>query len=159
MIGPLAPEKHEPLRYRFKRALLLNALFFVTVTAIVAPFLPETENSRSWPRCSAGATDCVVDGDTFRSNGQTIRIADIDAPETGSAKCASEAELGRKATERLRTMLGEAPFTMTRYSDRDRDSYGRLLRVVRRDGRSIGLMLVSEGLARPWGGGRRPWCV
>ena len=43
-------------------------------------------------------------------------------------------------------------------ADRDLDKYGRQLRVVIRDGRSIGRMLVVEGLARPWNGKRRPWC-
>jgi hypothetical protein len=28
-----------------------------------------------------------------------------------------------------------------------------------RDGQSLGLTLVSEGLAREWDGARRPWCA
>ena len=34
---------------------------------------------------------------------------------------------------------------------RDEDRYGRKLRVVVRNGRSLGDQLVSEGLARTWG--------
>jgi endonuclease YncB( thermonuclease family) len=41
---------------------------------------------------------------------------------------------------------------------RDVDSYGRKLRIVANGGGSIGAQLVDEGLARPWNGGRRPWC-
>jgi micrococcal nuclease len=41
---------------------------------------------------------------------------------------------------------------------RDEDRYGRKLRVVVRDGRSIGDMLVAEGLARAWTGRREPRC-
>ena len=43
-------------------------------------------------------------------------------------------------------------------ADRDTDRYGRKLRVVERDGVSLGETLVAEGLARRWEGRRRPWC-
>ena len=43
---------------------------------------------------TGGGGNCVVDGDTFWCNGQKIRIADIDTPETHPARCAAEAELG-----------------------------------------------------------------
>jgi endonuclease YncB( thermonuclease family) len=42
--------------------------------------------------------------------------------------------------------------------DRDEDRYGRKLRIVLVDGRSVGDRLVGEGLARPYAGGRKPWC-
>jgi endonuclease YncB( thermonuclease family) len=43
--------------------------------------------------------------------------------------------------------------------DRDTDRYGRRLRVVTRGGESLGGVLVNEGLARWYGGGRRSWCA
>ncbi|WP_342027845.1 thermonuclease family protein [Sphingomonas gellani] len=101
--------------------------------------------------------DCVVDGDTFRIDGERVRIADIDTPEIHPARCALEAELGWAATLRLQAMLNTGPVTLVPI-DRDRDRYGRLLRRVERDGRSLGAVLVAEGLARPWQGRRRPWC-
>lgn len=104
-------------------------------------------------------SNCVVDGDTFYYQGQKIRIADIDAPETGSAQCASEAERGERAKQRLRELLNEAPFELHGYMSRDTDRYGRKLRIVTRDGRSIGDILIAEGLARRWNGKRRPWCI
>lgn len=61
------------------------------------------------------------------------------------------------ATRRLQQLLGEGPFDLVA-GRRDTDRYGRKLRIVERDGRSIGAMLVDEGLARPWEGRRRPWC-
>jgi endonuclease YncB( thermonuclease family) len=42
--------------------------------------------------------------------------------------------------------------------ERDADRYGRKLRVVTRNGRSLGDILVAEGLARRWDGRRRSWC-
>lgn len=58
---------------------------------------------------------------------------------------------------RLQQLLSAGPFTLAP-AERDADRYGRKLRIATRDGRSIGAMLVAEGLARPWEGARRPWC-
>lgn len=106
---------------------------------------------------SGGGADCVVDGDTFRTGGEKIRIADIDTPETHQPRCEAELERGRQATERLLVLLNAGAFSL-RPVGRERDRYGRSLRLVMRDGRSIGAMLVAEGLARPWTGSRQPWC-
>ncbi|MGO4678123.1 thermonuclease family protein [Bosea sp. 2YAB26] len=82
----------------------------------------------------------------------------MDAPETGGAKCADEAALGQRATFRLAELLSSRPFRLEAIGSRDVDSYGRKLRIVANGGGSIGAQLVDEGLARPWNGGRRPWC-
>ena len=100
----------------------------------------------------------VIDGDTFRYRGEKIRIADIDTPETHPPRCAYEADLGERATQRLGALLKAGPFTLEPI-DRDRDVYGRQLRIVTRNGQSIGDTLVTEGLARPYSNGRRPWCT
>jgi micrococcal nuclease len=108
---------------------------------------------------SGGGYNCVVDGDTFWSEGQKIRIADIDTPETHPARCAEEARLGTQATERLKELLSAGPFTLVSI-DRDTDKYGRKLRIVERNGASLGDALVSEGLARSYSGGyREGWCA
>ena len=108
--------------------------------------------------CGSGPRiNCVVDGDTFWIDGVKVRIVDIDTPETHQPQCAAEEALGRRATLRLQELLNEEPFEM-RVSGRSEDRYGRQLRVLVRDGRSIGDQLVSEGLARTWEGRRRPWC-
>lgn len=104
-----------------------------------------------------GGTDCVVDGDTIWLAGEKIRIADIDAPETHDPRCASEKELGDRATERLQELLDSGTVTLAPI-DRDKDVYGRKLRLVLVDGKSVGDTLVAEGLARWYDGHRRPWC-
>jgi endonuclease YncB( thermonuclease family) len=108
---------------------------------------------------SAAQRSCVIDGDTIRHNGTKIRIADIDTPEISEPKCASEAALGHRAKERLLELLNAGSFEVIHPGGRDEDVYGRKLRVLRRDGRSIGMVLVDEGLARRWTGSRRSWCV
>lgn len=104
-----------------------------------------------------GGYDCVVDGDTIWLKAVKIRIADIDAPETHDPRCASEEELGERATRRLHDLLESGPITL-KPIDRDEDVYGRKLRIVLVNGKSVGDTLVSEGLARYYGHGRRPWC-
>ena len=68
-----------------------------------------------------------------------------------------EADLGDKATKRLAALMNGGAFEL-QVIDRDRDRYGRKLRVLVRNGRSLGDQLVAEGLARTWEGRRRPWC-
>lgn len=116
-----------------------------------APALPK-------PAFASRAEVRVIDGDTFVWRGERIRIADIDTPETHPPRCAREAALGARATARLEGLL-EGPFRLARI-DRDTDRYGRKLRIViLADGRSVGDVLIAEGLARRYAGGRRPWCV
>ena len=99
----------------------------------------------------------MVDGDTFWIGGEKVRIADIDAPETHPPRCGDEARLGNAATRRLQQLLNDGPVSLV-VGERDTDRYGRRLRIVVRNGRSLGDQLVAEGLARPWTGRRRPWC-
>lgn len=106
---------------------------------------------------SGGGDDCVVDGDTFRMDGDRIRIADIDTPETHPARCPEEARLGAAATQRLHVLLNGGAVTLHPI-DRDTDRYGRKLRLVEVNGRSVGDTLVAEGLARPYLGRRMGWC-
>lgn len=116
------------------------------------------DRSQHFSVCSsAKRVNCVVDGDTFWLEGTKIRIADINTPEVGQPACQAEAVLGRKATERLAELLSDAPFSLAA-ADRDQDQYGRRLRIVVREGRSIGDMLVAEGLAHEWRGRREGWC-
>lgn len=114
--------------------------------------------SASFGLChEGGGRTCVVDGDTFTLNGEKVRIAGIDAPETRPSRCPREAELGEAATERLHALLNSGPLELTSI-DRDRDRYGRLLRNVSVNGRDVGEVLIAEGVARPYGGRRRSWC-
>lgn len=108
--------------------------------------------------CGLVRSTCVVDGDTFWFEGHKIRIADIDTPEISEPQCDSEYRRGMQATYRLRELLNEGPFDLKPIGGRDKDQYGRDLRIVVRNGRSLGDQLVREGLARTWTGRREPWC-
>lgn len=137
-------------------AIIAGTIF--GLASLAAPGTPERQPSA--PVAFAGSARPsevrVIDGDTFEHNGVRIRIADIDTPELRGA-CPSEMTRARAARDRLRELLNQGPFELHRLN-RDEDRYGRKLRVVTRNGRSIGDMLVAEGLARTWSGRREPWC-
>jgi micrococcal nuclease len=108
--------------------------------------------------CGTRWDHCVIDGDTIRYGGVRIRVEDIDAPETHEPRCASELALGQRATRRLLELVNAGPFEIVYTGGRNHDRYGRELRRLERGGKSLGEMLVEEGLARRWDGARHPWC-
>ncbi|KZL24250.1 thermonuclease family protein [Pseudovibrio sp. Ad37] len=145
--------------------VLVLSVFFVGLNACIAAEALAEESSREisrarveYQKCDKGrGPDCVIDGDTFYIGYERIRISDINTPETYRPECDYEAQLGAKATARMIELLNAGPFELVA-TGRDKDRYGRLLRKVVRDGRSLGDILVREGLARHWTGRRKPWC-
>ena len=128
----------------------------VTETAEAAQ---QTSAQSVFRKCANRArVNCVVDGDTLWLRGEKIRVADIDTPEISQPNCASGLALGNRATQRLIDLVNDGPFELQAWPGRDEDRYGRKLRVLVRNGRSLGDILVSEGLARTWSGRREPWC-
>lgn len=112
----------------------------------------------SFSRCSGPIRiTCVVDGDTIWLEGQKIRVADINAPEVSNPDCPTEGALGSRATSRLTVLLNDGGFSL-RAVDHEEDRYGRKLRIITRDGQSLGRILVANGLAESWTGSRRSWC-
>jgi endonuclease YncB( thermonuclease family) len=73
-----------------------------------------------------------------------------------NGRCAEESALAARATNRLAVLLAAGPFELETIGGRDEDRYGRKLRIVTRNGRSIGDQLVAEGLARTWSGAANP---
>lgn len=110
--------------------------------------------------CSGSSeTNCVIDGDTIRLNGEKIRLVGFNTPETSEPACPAEAVKGERAKLRLLELLNSGELSFAATADRDRDRYGRLLRQVRVEGRDVADILISEGLAELYQGGeKRNWC-
>ena len=152
-------------RHNIARSVIAVAIASITVATIpagtaVAETLTGTKVAKAtFRKCEGGnRTTCVVDGDTLWIRGAKIRIADIDTPEVSEPKCASELGLGQRATSRLIELVNQAPFELHAWPGHDEDRYGRKLRILIRNGKSLGDILVSEGLSRTWSGRRQPWC-
>ena len=101
----------------------------------------------------------VYDGDTVAltcpTRKESARLSGFDTPETKRPGCAAEAALGARATDRLRALV-KGSVTL---DDLGREKYGRLLVRVTADGRDVGDVLIREGLAVRYAGGKRvDWC-
>ncbi|MDO6458994.1 thermonuclease family protein [Celeribacter halophilus] len=98
----------------------------------------------------------VVDGDTVKCDGESIRLigngapfkSGFDTPETYRPQCQQELELGRAATARMRELVRDA----VGIEDTGKhDRYGRVLgRLVLKNGKTAGEVLIEEGYAKPW---------
>jgi endonuclease YncB( thermonuclease family) len=90
----------------------------------------------------------IVDGDTFRLNGERIRIVGIDTPERGQPGSG-------RATYRLLTLLRSGPLVIARHG---RDVYCRTLADVYVNGWNVAEILRSEGFdkGRPTSRSRTP---
>ncbi|WP_244580200.1 thermonuclease family protein [Cohaesibacter gelatinilyticus] len=101
---------------------------------------------------------CVIDGDSFWLNGKKYRPIAYDTPEPRTGVCgeAFEKQLAAKATARFIHLLNSNDWEIIRTGRKDRN--GRHLVHVRINGRDIGDILISEGLARRWPNGHEWWC-
>ena len=118
------------------------------------------------PAAALGASGCgisrVIDGDTIAVScpggaQRNVRLTGYDTPETYRPRCAFERARGKSATRRLRDLIAQAERFDLRQEGVDR--YGRLLASLHLDGTDIARLMVAEGLAVRYDGGkRRDWC-
>ncbi|WP_246318768.1 nuclease [Peteryoungia desertarenae] len=108
---------------------------------------------------TSGLDNCVAEGDTFWYRSTRITLADVITPRTEGADCQQERDLGFKAKVRLKDLLNEGRFNLQELRDQaDAAQSTAVHRVVTRDGRSLGSILVSEGLAKPRASRQQGWC-
>lgn len=95
------------------------------------------------------------DGDSGRINGSfKFRIANVDAPETGSmkqrggAKCEAERALGYEAKAYIVTLTKDAVLHIER--DQGLDRYGRLVIDLSTNGVDVGTSGMNAGHLRAW---------
>lgn len=123
------------------------------------------ETSAEWNiRCvpeglrQAGENIRIIDGDTIEVEGETIRLANVDAPEIRTAKCDAERMLGERAKADLEIVL-KGSLKIKRVGS---DKFGRTLGFIQILGGSAdaGETLITMGIAVPYDGSRRKaWCT
>lgn len=141
-------------------------LSIVVLTGCVAP----QSGTDTSPQAEATAFEeagCrirrVVDGDTISifcpdTGSRNLRLTGYDTPETYQPKCRSERARGEAASRRLTALVRQARSVDVRFSGTDR--YGRLLGRLFLDRADIARLMVAEGHAVPYNGGRRRnWCA
>lgn len=145
---------------------LLAASTFVSP----APALPGIEIASAFETQSYS----VIDGDTIRlDDGTRVRLNGYNAPESHKPQCDREAILGNRAKERLEelsatgvTKVIQIPCACKPGTEgSNKCNYGRYCGVLTVDGRDVGKILISEGLAVRFICGvdrcprtPRPWC-
>ncbi|NIA72363.1 thermonuclease family protein [Pelagibius litoralis] len=123
--------------------------------ACLLAFPAQAQDCHSWP------LESVYDGDSVRAtvNGEStrIRVMGLDTPEMPPrAKCEAEKAGAYAARDRLRALSEGAAVT---FCPDGKDRYGRTLAVMLIDGVDVAEILIAEGLAREYHGGRRQgWC-
>ncbi|WP_428428247.1 hypothetical protein [Pararhizobium sp.] len=155
-----APEKRvQTSQPSAKPALAMPAMRPVEQAAVNVGALKTMDEQKTSGRkpgafyfCTETLENCVVDGGTFWYGRRKIQIADIQTPKIKQAKCDDERKLGSLAKKRLWELLNAGEVQLVSASGPD-------ARVTVGQGRSIGDMLVSEGLARRVSGGKQGWCA
>lgn len=100
----------------------------------------------------------VIDGDTIRVGNTTYRLVGFDTPETWKPQCAYEKALGEAATLKLKTYLAQTA-TLNLVVLPGLDRYNRSLARLIISGIDVAELLIEDGLARRYNGGRREsWC-
>jgi len=97
----------------------------------------------------------VVDGDTVKIGRQRLRLLTIDAPEIEHARCKAERLVGEASKVRLMKLIDGRTVTI-HFSGRD-DRYGRPLVDLSVPAGDIAMILIDEGLAVRYRGGRKAW--
>jgi len=116
----------------------------------------------------------VTDGDTIRlDDGTRVRLNGFNAPESRDPQCDREAILGNRAKERLEELVATGRTNVIQVDcackpgteGSDKCNHGRSCGILQIDGRDVGNILISEGLAVPFVCGQtrcprtpRPWC-
>lgn len=128
------------------------------------------------PRPLARSEFTVTDGDTIRLKGREkgTRLVGFNAPESIEPRCAVEGRLGRRAKARLEELVASSKLELQMVACSCRPgtqgtndcNYGRSCGSLFADGRDVGEVLISEGLAVPFVCGStscpptpRPWCA
>ncbi|MGO7353899.1 thermonuclease family protein [Rhizobium ruizarguesonis] len=177
LFGPHFGRAGRRLRWRL-RNLAIGFLVVAAVAAGQQVFDFGRAQFQSTPvalRASQTQEFTVTDGDTVHVVGDAAgtRLVGFNSPEKFSPQCEYERGLGERASLRLKELVTKGNARLTKVAcacapgteGTHKCNYGRYCGVLRVDGKDVGSILISEGLAVPFACGRtscpptpRPWC-
>ena len=104
--------------------------------------------------CEGGA-NCIIDPETVRIGGDTLKIAGMVAPQLQAARCSDERDRAMKALQGITQLLNSGKVTT---AGNVTEPNGETRTAVLVDGRDVGAAMVAQGLAREPAAGRPDWC-
>ncbi|UPK33129.1 thermonuclease family protein [Bradyrhizobium sp. 186] len=152
---------------------ILGALAAVAFAAVCAFLVSQSAPHATSPYERASQAIQVIDGDTVRLDGNTYRLVGFNTPEKGDlARCEDERKRADAATARLKALIATGDARLSRVACACKPgqegtklcNYGRLCGALLVDGRDVGQIMISEGLAEryvcsaPRCPPRRSWC-
>ena len=150
----------EPVRARPRlSSLIAVTVFFTAIALSLATLSWPVEKAPPEARTASRLDFHIIDAITFedRASGTQYRLANVDAPEIGKARCASERDLGNQAAAAVRVLFSRSR-SVEIIPTGHIDVYGRSIAQVMVDGRDLGEILAAHKLARPSAGLRKDWC-
>jgi endonuclease YncB( thermonuclease family) len=102
-----------------------------------------------------GGPNCVIDGETIRVGGDTVKIAGMRAPKIRAARCDAEEQRGVKAVEELTALLNSGKVTT---GDDVREPDGQMRTQVLVNGQDIAAAMIAANMAREAGTAPPSWC-
>lgn len=134
--------------------LILPALSALLISLIACSALAENKQLKTINYPIVYSTIYWSDGDSGKLGDLKFRLANIDAPETGSlkqrggAKCEAERELGYEAKAYMVWLSNGKQIEIIR--NYDKDKYGRLVVDLTANGIDIATAAVEAGHLKPW---------
>jgi endonuclease YncB( thermonuclease family) len=144
----------------------------ILAVILLAAFLSKLVNGETFVS-TAEPSISVIDGDTIRTERGIYRLVGFDTPESDTlARCERERTLAAAATKRLRELVSSGAVILQTIpcacspgtEGTQACNFGRACGVLKTEGRDVGSILISEGLARPYICGRtgcprrKTWC-
>ncbi|MBB2713960.1 thermonuclease family protein [Rhizobium sophoriradicis] len=182
--------RHRPRSYLSRKAAwgrrrLVRDIMIVAIIALVGLFYSLFEIGKTTFQGAAQPSSVasvrsdqaftITDGDTVQVSGERAgtRLVGFNTPEKFSPQCEHERRLGERASARLRELVASGSAQLTKVAcscppgteGTSKCNHGRSCGTLLVDGKDVGNILISEGLAVPFICGEtscpptpRPWC-
>lgn len=125
---------------------MISHLFHRLLTQVFRDVFRELSKRRP-PEDSITGQAWVVDGDTIRVSGETIRLIGLDAPELGQMSLGQDGHWFDHGKYVRSVLIGEIEGRHVCVRSREYDAYGRVVGTVTCGDTDIGCWLVRNGLA------------
>lgn len=138
----------------FALAIAVATMGFSVITGKDSGAVAAPVNAAKFGDCTGGP-NCVIDGETIRVGGDTVKIAGMRAPKIRSARCDAEEQRGVKAIEELTALLNSGKVTT---GDEVREPDGQLRTQVFVGGQDVAAAMIAASAAREPGSIPPSWC-